>query len=93
MQIIEILKIIGKNIIIFIGGAIFGIIIVLIFIFPRAIEGVSNKEPLAGLVLAPLLLIIYGSLSIAVGGFGAVIIYNIVKAVKRKILIRTGVNK
>ncbi|MDO8264814.1 MAG: hypothetical protein Q7T34_00405 [Candidatus Parcubacteria bacterium] len=94
MPIIKILKIIGKNILIFIGGAVFGVIMLLIFIFPRAIESLSNKDPLAGIVLIPLILIIYGSISIIGGGLGAVIVFNIIKKIKkRRKSVKTTINK
>jgi len=83
------LKIIGKNILAFLIGAAIGVAVVIKFILPYALEkALVGKEPgavLAGAIaLPPVLLIIYGAIGIIVGGFGTVIIYNIVKLILKR---------
>lgn len=90
MSITKTLKIIGKNALVFLIGVAAGLAVVIRFILPLALEkALIGKEPgaaLAGAIALPVVfLIIYGALGIIVGGFGAVIIYNIVKLIlKRK---------
>ena len=81
------LKIIGKNILAFLIGAAIGVAVVIKFILPWALkEALAGKDSvLAGAIaLPPIFLIIYGAIGIIVGGFGAVIIYNIVKLILKR---------
>ena len=89
MSTTKILKIIGKNMLAFLIGAAIGVAVVIKFILPRALkEALTGEDPgavLAGAIaLPPVFLIIYGALGIIVGGFGAVIIYNIIKLILKK---------
>lgn len=85
MSIAKLLKSIVKNLFTFLVGAIIGIIIIILFVLPAALEKAGDKVGLGIIALAPALLIIYGALGIIIGGFSAIIIYNIVKFVlKRK---------
>ena len=85
MSIGKVLKIMGKNILAFISGAVLGIITVIVLFFPRAIEKMAGgKEGLAVIALAPVFLIIYGGIGIITGGFSGIVIYNIVKLILRR---------
>jgi len=86
MKIAKILKTMGKNILAFLVGGIIGFIVNIAFIFPAAIEQVALKKDvgLGIIAFSPVLFIIYGIISIVIGGFLAVIIYNIVKRKKQK---------
>lgn len=94
MNIAKTLKIIGKNILVFLPGAIIGVAVVIRFILPWALEkALAGKEPGAvfagAIILPPVFLILYGALGIIIGGFGAVIIYNMVRLILKKRRIRT----
>ena len=83
------LKIIGKNILAFLIGAAIGVAVDMKFILPwslkEALAGKDSGAVLAGAIaLPPIFLIIYGAIGIIVGGFGAVIIYNIVKLILKR---------
>ena len=89
MSVTKTLKIIGKNILAFLIGAAVGVAVVIKFILPWALEeALASKEPgavLAGAIaLPPVFLIIYGALGIIIGGFGAVIIYNIARLILKR---------
>ncbi len=47
-------------------------------------EGGSGELIVGAIVLTPVFLIIYGVLGIIIGGFGSIIIYNIVKLMFKK---------
>ena len=85
MKIAKILKAIGKNALAFLTGAIIGLIINAVFIFPSAVQKVTSEKDvgLAIIALAPALFIIYGIISIIIGGFLAIVIYNIIKRRKK----------
>lgn len=86
MNLAKTFKVIGKNILAFLGGAVLGVASVIFFFLPRSLEKIAaGKEPLAAIALVPVFLIIYGLLGIVIGGFGAIIIYNIIKlSLKRR---------
>ena len=89
MSIVKIFKIIGKNIIVFLPGAVIGVAVVIRFILPWALKkALAGKEPGAvfagAIILPPVFLILYGVLGIIIGGFGTVIIYKIVRFVLAK---------
>lgn len=77
----KILKIIGKNVLAFLGGAVLGIIAVIVFFLPKALERVDS---LAVIALVPVFLIIYGIIGIIVGGLLGVVIYNTLKFIRRR---------
>ncbi len=85
MKITKILKTIGKNVFVFLVGAVIGLIINITVVFPSAIEKVAlEKDVGLGIIaLAPVLFIIYGIISIVIGGFLAILVYNIIKRKKR----------
>ena len=85
MKIAKIFKTIWKNICIFLVGAVIGLIINITVVFPSAIQKVAMEKDvgLGIIALAPVLFIIYGIISIVIGGFFAILIYNIIKR-KRK---------
>ncbi len=85
MKITKILKTIGKNVFVFLVGAVIGLIIDIAFVFPSAIEKVAiEKDVGLGIIaLAPVFFIIYGIISVVIGGFLAILIYNIIKRKKR----------
>jgi len=85
MKIAKILKAIGKNALAFLTGAIIGLIINAVFIFPSAVQKVASEKDIGlGIIaLAPALFIIYGIISIIIGGFLAIVIYNIIKRRKK----------
>lgn len=79
------LKIIGKNLLAFLGGAILGIASSIFLFFPRGLERISESgQPLAAIALIPLFLIIYGLLGAVIGGLAGVVIYNAVKLIFKK---------
>jgi len=89
MKIINLLKIIAKNIFFFLAGGAIGLAIVIKFIIPKALEvslaeGGSGELIIGAIVLTPVFLIIYGTLGIVIGGFGSIIIYNIAKVMFKK---------
>ncbi|MDO8559100.1 MAG: hypothetical protein Q7R84_02105 [bacterium] len=85
MSIGKVFKIMGKNILAFISGAVLGIITVIVLFFPRAIEKMAGgKEGLAVIALVPVFLIIYGGIGLITGGFSGVVIYNIAKLIIRR---------
>lgn len=89
MSIAKILKIIGKNITAFLIGAAIGLAVVIKFILPwalkEALAGKASGAALAGAIaLPPVFLIIYGALGIIIGGFGAVVIYNLAKLILKR---------
>ncbi|MFC1874315.1 hypothetical protein ACFLYX_03330 [Chloroflexota bacterium] len=80
-------KVIGKNILSFIIGAAIGIVVVIKLVLPWALgKALAGQEPgmvLAGVIALPIIFIIlYGAIGIIVGGFGMVIVYNIVGFVR-----------
>lgn len=85
MKIAKILKAIGKNALTFLVGAVIGLIINITVIFPSAIQKVASEKDvgLGIIALAPVLFIIYGIISIVIGGFLAIVIYNIIKRGKK----------
>ena len=89
MSIAKILKIIGKNLLAFLIGAAVGVAVVIRFILPytleKALAGKDFGAVLAGAIALPVVfLIIYGALGIIIGGFGAVIIYNIARLIFKR---------
>ncbi|MEK7503683.1 MAG: hypothetical protein AAB577_01730 [Patescibacteria group bacterium] len=89
MKTAKALKTIGKNPLAFLTGAVIGVAVVIIFILPWALKAtLTGKDPgavLAGAIVLPVVfLIIYGALGVLIGGFGAIIIYNIVRHIKKK---------
>lgn len=89
MNMVKTLKIIGKNALVFIAGAALGIMAFVRFLLPYALEkSLAGKEPgavVAGAIaLTPVFLIIYGLMGATAGGFGAVIVYNLVKFILKK---------
>ncbi len=86
MKIAKILKTIGKNAISFLAGAVIGLIVNITLVFPSAIQKVASEKDvgLGIIALAPVLFIIYGIISIVIGGFLAIVIYNIVRRLLRR---------
>ena len=81
----KIFKIIGKNVLAFLSGAVLGIITVIVLILPGTVGKMAGgKEGLAIIALIPVFLIIYGGLGIIIGGFSGVVIYNITKLILRR---------
>jgi len=94
MNIAEILKTIGKNILTFLVGAIMGLIVNITLVFPSAIQKIATEKDvgLGIIALAPALFIIYGIISIVIGGFLAIVIYNIIKRKKRNKMKWIGIS-
>ncbi len=90
MKITKILKTIGKNVLTFLVGAIIGLIVNITLVFPSAIQKIASEKDvgLGIIALAPVLFIIYGIISIVIGGFLAIVIYNIIKRKKRSKKVR-----
>ncbi len=86
MKIAKIFKTIWKNVRIFLAGAVIGFIINTAFIFPSAIQKVASEKDvgLGIIALPPALFLIYGIISVAIGGFLAIVIYNIVRRLSKK---------
>jgi len=89
MKIFTLVKILFKNLFFFIVGAIVGLAIVIKFVIPKALEvslaeGGSGELIVGAVVLTPVFFIIYGILGIIIGGFGSIVIYNIVKVMFKK---------
>ncbi len=86
MKIANILKKIGKNVLAFLTGAIIGLIVNITLVFPSAVQKIASEKDvgLGIIALAPVLFIIYGIISILIGGFLAIVIYNIIKRKKIK---------
>lgn len=81
----KILKAIAKNILAFFGGAVLGVITVIILFLPHAVEKVGqSKEPLAIIALLPVFLILYGFFGVIAGGFLGVVGYNVVKIIRKR---------
>jgi len=82
----KIFKTIWKNVRIFLIGAVIGLIINTVVVFPSAIQKVASEKDvgLGIIALAPALFIIYGIISIVIGGFLAIVMYNIVRHLLRK---------
>ena len=85
----KILKIIKKNALVFLVGALIGIIVAIKIIFPYGMKKMlADKSPEAVIVsaiaLIPVLLIIYGVLGILSGGFGSIVLYNLVKLLLKR---------
>src|SRR4030042_1486345 len=89
MNLARTMKAILKNAFFFLIGAVLGSAVVVQLVLPCALkEAMVDKEPggiiVGALVLAPILLIIYGILGIFIGGFGVVIIYNLARFILGK---------
>lgn len=89
MRIRKIFKAVGKNFLVFLVGAIIGIILAIVFVLPPALEKATmDLDPgsVLGLIaLIPLFIFMYGFFGLIIGGFAGIIIYNAIRAVvKRK---------
>ncbi|MFH1509563.1 MAG: hypothetical protein ABID67_00220 [Candidatus Nealsonbacteria bacterium] len=89
MKITNLLKMIAKNIFFFLIGAIIGVLIVIKFVLPKVFEtSIVDATPgeviVGAIALVPIFFIIYGALGVIVGGFGLIIIYNILRVILKK---------
>lgn len=80
----EIFKVMGKNIFVFLAGAAAGIAAVILFVLPAALEKTGQRAGLGIIALAPVLFILYGIMGVAFGGFGTIIVYNIIKFILKR---------
>jgi len=79
----KVLKIILKNFLALICGAVFGAAILLIFLKPILYAAIPKDAGLAVIALAPALLVIYGIIFTIGGGILAVILYNLILILKK----------
>lgn len=80
----KILKTIFKNILAFLAGGILGILSALLYAVPLLEHAVKKDVGLGVIVVAPVLIVFYGILFGTAGGILAIILYNLIKYIKRK---------
>lgn len=73
-----------KNTLAFLAGGVSGVLVAVLFAEPLIRRSVSEDVGLGIIAVAPVVLILYSILFGAVGGVSGIIIYNIIRARRRK---------
>ncbi|MBI5045858.1 MAG: hypothetical protein HZC14_02575 [Candidatus Niyogibacteria bacterium] len=80
----KIFAVLFKNLLAFVAGGVLGLFAVALFAKPL-LERVATKDVGLGIIaLAPAILIIYAVIFASIGGIITVVIYNLIKFIKRK---------
>lgn len=73
-----------KNILVFAAGGVLGLVAVVLFAKPL-LERVLTKDVGLGIIaLAPVMLLLYAIVFATIGGIIAVILYNVIRFIRRK---------
>ena len=77
------LKKIGKNLLVWLGGAAIGIIISTIYLFKIWLPANAGKMGLGIIALLPIIFILFSAIGIFIGGISGVIIYHFIKSLRK----------
>ncbi|MCK4997384.1 hypothetical protein KAS08_03695 [Candidatus Pacearchaeota archaeon] len=84
MKFKNILKIIGKNLLGGISGAIVGIIISIFYVIKIWVPMNVNEIGLIIIVLIPVMIILFSILGMLVGGVFGILIYQIIRLIRKR---------
>ena len=80
----QLLKKIGENLLVGLGGAIIGAIIFIIYLFKIWFPANAKEIGLGIIALIPVMFILFSIMGIFIGGILGIVIYNIVKSLIKK---------
>jgi len=83
MIFVDILKKAGKNFLAFVLGGLVGIILSIIYTIKLWVPSHAPSVGLGIIALLPAMLILFGILGLVIGGFCGIIIYQVIKRVRR----------
>jgi len=84
MKFWPLLKTISKNIIAGLSGAIIGILISMIYLITMWLPANAKRIGVGIIAVLPVMVILFSLLGIAIGGIVGIVIYHIIRLIKKK---------
>ena len=80
----QLLKKISKNLLAGLGGAIIGVIIFIVYLLKIWLPANAEKIGLGIIALIPVMFILFSIMGTFMGGISGIVIYHIVKSLRKK---------
>ena len=87
MNLGQLLKKFGKNLLAGLIGAVMGVIIFVIYLFKFWLPANAEKMGLGIIAFIPIMLILFSVMGIFIGGISGIVIYHIIRSFRKKHLI------